>query len=86
MHPTTTKALRDYARLRDRRWARPSSPAFFLNLRGQRLRKSEFNGGFAKLIGQVGLEGAGERVPPATARSEAHAGCPHYLGSLVVCN
>jgi integrase/recombinase XerD len=64
LHPTTTRALRDYARLRDRRWPAPSSPAFFLNLRGGRLRKSEFNDWFAKLIAQVGLEGAGERVRP----------------------
>jgi integrase/recombinase XerD len=64
LHPTATKALRDYARLRDRRWPQPSVQAFFLNLRGQRLRKSEFNRWFAKLIGQVGLEGAGERLRP----------------------
>jgi integrase/recombinase XerD len=63
-HPTTTRALRDYARLRDRRWSRPQSPAFFLNARGGRLAKSEFNHHFAKLIGQIGLEGAGERVRP----------------------
>lgn len=64
LHPTATRALRDYARLRDRRWPLPSSPAFFLNLRAGRLRTSEFNHWFAKLIGQVGLEGAGERVRP----------------------
>jgi integrase len=64
LHPTATRALRDYARLRDRRWPVPSSSAFFLNLRGGRLRKSEFNHWFAKLIRQIGLEGAGERVRP----------------------
>ena len=64
LHPTATRALRDYARRRDRRWLQSSSPAFFLNLHGQRLRKSEFNRWFAKLIGQVGLEGAGERMRP----------------------
>lgn len=64
LHPTATRALRDYARTRDRRWLQPDSPAFFLNLRGARLRKSEFNHWFAKLIAQVGLEGAGERVRP----------------------
>jgi integrase/recombinase XerD len=64
LHPTATKALRDYARLRDRHWQAPPSPAFLLNLRGQRLRKSEFNHWFAELIRQVGLEGAGERVRP----------------------
>jgi len=64
LHPTATTALRDYARVRDRRWPGPESPAFFLNARGDRLAKSEFNHYFAKLIGQVGLEGAGERVRP----------------------
>jgi integrase len=64
LHPTATRAMRDYARLRDRRWPLPSSSAFFLNLRGGRLRKSEFNHWFAKLIRQIGLEGAGERVRP----------------------
>ena len=64
LHHTTTKALREYARARDRRWPTPKSPAFFLNLQGDRLSKSEFNDRFAKLIGQVGLEGAGERVRP----------------------
>ncbi|MCA1700648.1 MAG: tyrosine-type recombinase/integrase [Actinobacteria bacterium] len=64
LHPSTTRALRDYARLRDRRWLRPQSPGFFLNTRGGRLSKPEFNHWFAKLIGQIGLEGAGERVRP----------------------
>jgi integrase/recombinase XerD len=64
LHPTTTRALRDYARTRDRRWPTPQSSAFFLNLRAERLRKSEFNHWFAKLIAEVGLEGAGERVRP----------------------
>ncbi len=33
LHHTTTKALREYARTRDRRWPTPQSPAFFLNLK-----------------------------------------------------
>jgi integrase/recombinase XerD len=64
LHPTATRALRDYARTRDRRWPTPDSSAFFVNTRGGRLAKSEFNRKFAKLIRQVGLEGAGERVRP----------------------
>jgi integrase/recombinase XerD len=64
LHPTATRALRDYARLRDRRWPEPQSESFFLNARGDPLAKHEFNQYFAKLIGQVGLEGAGERVRP----------------------
>jgi integrase/recombinase XerD len=57
LHPTTTAGLREYARQRDRRWPTPQTPAFCLSARGGRLTKSEFNHRFAKLIGQVGLEG-----------------------------
>ena len=64
LHSTTTDALREYARRRDRCWATPQTPAFFVNARGERLAKSEFNDRFAKLIREVGLEGAGERVRP----------------------
>jgi integrase len=64
LHHTTTKALREYARVRDGRWPTHQSPAFFLNLRGGRLSKCEFNNRFAKLIGEVGLEGRGERDRP----------------------
>jgi integrase/recombinase XerD len=64
LHPTVTTALREYARCRERYWPEPSSEAFFLNLRGERLSQSEFNHRFTKLIRQVGLEGAGERTRP----------------------
>lgn len=64
LHPTATTALRNYARQRDHRWPQPQSPAFFLNTRGARLAQPEFNHYFAQLIGQIGLEGAGERVRP----------------------
>jgi integrase len=64
LHATTTAALRDYTRSRDRYWPTAQTPAFFLNARGGRLTKFEFNHWFATLIGQVGLEGAGERVRP----------------------
>jgi len=64
LHPTAITALREYARCRERYWPQPSSPAFFLNLRGERLSQSEFNHRFTKLIRQVGLEGAGERARP----------------------
>ena len=64
LHPTTARALRTYARQRDRHGPHPSSPAFFLNTRGGRLANGEFNHRFAKLIREVGLEGAGERARP----------------------
>ena len=64
LHPTATRALRDYAHLRDRHFKPPPSSAFFLGIRGSRLAKAEFYPQFAKPIGQVGLEGAGERARP----------------------
>jgi integrase/recombinase XerD len=64
LHHTTTEALREYTRQRNRRRPAPQTPAFFLNARGERLTKSEFNQRFAKLIQKIGLEGAGERVRP----------------------
>jgi integrase/recombinase XerD len=64
LHPTATRALRGYARQRDRHWPQPQSPAFFLNTRGVRLADREFNHYFAQLIRQIGLEGAGERARP----------------------
>ena len=64
MHPSTTAALREYTRSRDRSCPTPQTPAFFLNMRGGRLTRAEFNHWFARLIGQIGLEGAGERIRP----------------------
>lgn len=64
LHPTATRALRTYARQRDHCWPQPQSPAFFLNTRGRRLAKEEFNDHFAQLIREIGLEGAGERARP----------------------
>jgi integrase len=79
LHPTATRALRSYARDRDRHWPQPQSPAFFLNTRGRRLAASEFNHQFAKLIGHVGLEGAGERGRPRPHDLR------HYVDGGVMC-
>jgi integrase/recombinase XerD len=64
LHETTTRALLEYGRLRDRFVTEPQSPAFFVSPSGSRLSKGTFNGTFAKLIRQVGLEGCGQRVRP----------------------
>jgi integrase len=72
LHDTTTRKLREYARLRDSYWPRPATPAFFLDAAGQRLTKSAFNQAFAKLIRQVGLEGARTEGQAAPTRSQAH--------------
>jgi integrase/recombinase XerD len=64
VHPSTVAALRRYARLRDARFPTPSTPAFFLSARGRRMGREELNTTFIRLVGQVGLEGAGSRARP----------------------
>lgn len=64
LHDSSTLALRDYSRLRDRYLPRPVSPAFFVSPEGSRLTGGAFNATFVKLIRQVGLEGKGERARP----------------------
>jgi integrase len=58
LHPTTTTALRDYARARDRRFPEPSTPAFFIGARGRRVPRGELNRTFTQLIREVGLMAA----------------------------
>jgi integrase/recombinase XerD len=64
LHDTTTRALVDYGRLRDRSVTGLQSPAFFLSPAGARVNKSAFNAAFRTLIGRVGLEGRGQRARP----------------------
>jgi integrase/recombinase XerD len=64
LHDTTTRALVDYGRLRDRSVTELQSPAFFLSPAGARVNKSAFNATFATLIGQIGLEGCRQRARP----------------------
>jgi integrase/recombinase XerD len=64
LHDTTTKALRQYSRLRDRSLPTSTTPAFFVSPQGSRLTSKAFNGTFAKLIREIGLEGHGERLRP----------------------
>ena len=56
----------------------PSTPAFFVSTRGAAAdRAARSAQTFAKLIRQVGLEGAGERTRPRAARSPPLLRCPH---------
>ena len=64
LHPTTTSALRTYARARDRRFPAPSTPAFFIGARGRRVPREELNRTFTQLIREVGLDGRGARKRP----------------------
>jgi len=64
LHPSTTRALSDYARLRDQHWPQPKTSAFFLCTTGERLQKWVVHKTFPRLIRQVGLEGRGQRARP----------------------
>ena len=64
LHQTTTEAMRDYARLRDRHRPQPETRAFFVSHRGRGLSYEAFSQNFTRLIRQVGLEGEGARARP----------------------
>ncbi len=64
LHDTTTGALDDYGRLRDRHFPEPTTRAFFISTRGARLNRGTVNATFVTLIRQAGLEGRGERARP----------------------
>jgi integrase len=64
LHPSTTHALAEYARLRDRHWPDPKTPAFFVCSTGERLKGWVVHKTFPQLIRQVGLEGCGQRARP----------------------
>jgi integrase len=64
LHPSTIRALRNYARLRDARFPEPSTPAFFIGARGRRVPREELNRTFTQLVREVGLEGRGARARP----------------------
>ena len=64
LNPTTTEALREYARLRDRLCPMPDTAAFFLSPQGRRLHRSTVHRFFPQLIREVGLEGRGHRARP----------------------
>jgi integrase/recombinase XerD len=57
LHPSTTRALRRYLRVRDRiRTGQPSN-AFFVDERGHRLRRGMVQWTFRKISRQTGLRG-----------------------------
>jgi integrase/recombinase XerD len=64
LHHSTTRALCEYARLRDRHWPEPKTAGFFVCTTGLRLRGWVVHKTFPQLIRQVGLEGRGQRARP----------------------
>jgi integrase/recombinase XerD len=64
LHESTTEALREYSRLRDRYLPKPDTQAFFLSTRGSRVTNAAVNEMFPKLLRDIGLEDGGERRRP----------------------
>lgn len=64
LHDSTSRALGDYGRLRDRHCPEPMTAAFFVAGRGLRLTSGTFQATFRTLVHRAGLEGRGERCRP----------------------
>ncbi len=76
LHESTTQALRDYGRLRDRHWPEPATAAFFVSRRGSRLTMGAFHATFRTLVRGTGLEGRGERCRPRPHDLRHYPDCP----------
>lgn len=63
LHETTSRALTEYADIRDRHYPMPTTPAFF-TARGGRITSSTFHHTFRLLVRCAGLEGRSERCRP----------------------
>jgi integrase/recombinase XerD len=63
LHPTSMRALGNYARLRDHLQPRPAEPAFFVSLNRTRLLYPVVQLTFRQLIDNAGI-GAGAVSPP----------------------
>jgi integrase/recombinase XerD len=63
LHETTTAALAQYARLRERHHPSPATPAFF-SARGVRLTNGTFHDTFRTLVRRAGLQGRSQRPYP----------------------
>ena len=55
VHPTTLNVLRDYVPLRDARFLRPATPAFFIQMWGGRFSKHTLQMAFHRLACSVGV-------------------------------
>lgn len=64
IHPSTQRALADYACLRDRMCRKPKCPAFFISEQGTRLTHWIARWTFVQLSHQIGLRGPEDRHGP----------------------
>jgi integrase len=63
LHPTTLKAIQNYACRRNRHFPRPPSPAFFRSLAGSRLIYQNVHSTFLRLVQWAGLSHRKPRRP-----------------------
>jgi integrase/recombinase XerD len=63
LHPTSTRVLEGYARLRDQLQPQPAEPAFFVSLKRKRLLYAVVQETFRQLIDNAGI-GTGAPSPP----------------------
>jgi integrase/recombinase XerD len=64
LHPTTLKALRAYATVRDGRWPRPATQALFVSVAGTRLIYQNVHLTFHRLVAEAGLRPRSARCRP----------------------
>lgn len=64
LHPSTVRALRAYAEVRDRCCPRPQAPAFFISLAGTRLIYNNVHYVFHQMLGQAGVRPRSHRCRP----------------------
>jgi integrase len=64
LHPSTSRALKEYARQRDRVFSKAPSPAFFVSHRGRRLTQCLVRWTFNRLSRRIGLRGQRDRYGP----------------------
>lgn len=64
IHPSTGAALRRYSAVRDRKWASPVTPGYFVSARGQRLGEGTVHDNFRILVDRAGLQTRGGRCRP----------------------
>ena len=64
LHPTTVQSLRGYEECADRHFPEPTSPSFFISIRGTRICYSAVNATFRQLVARAALEPRGERCRP----------------------
>jgi hypothetical protein len=76
LHPSSVKALTDYLRRADRPPQRRTTPALFVSIAGTRLRYSNVQGTFHRLVGHAGLTPRSASCRPRLHDLRHNSECP----------